>query len=147
MYCTKNQFPPSSFCGPHKKTHGERGLGKHYNMRFVTKLGHVPCAIRCIPCVCTKCTPILDEIQCTGVSPHQQPKYQPVKYCTDWPVLGSFNNCKIFNFHIRRHIVNISKIIIRLYLAISVTAWLYWFKQVNMATLIQQIRPQWDIMF
>ena len=62
MYCTKNQFPPSLFCGPHKKTHGERGLGKHYNMRFVTKLGHVPCAIRCIPCVCTKCTPILDEI-------------------------------------------------------------------------------------
>ena len=32
MYCNKNQFPTSTFCGPHSKPHGARGLGKHYNL-------------------------------------------------------------------------------------------------------------------
>ena len=50
IYCTKNhftQFPPSP---PQNKPHGAHGLGKHYHMRFNTKLGHVTCEIHCITC-------------------------------------------------------------------------------------------------
>ena len=46
MYCAINQFPEFKFLGQHKKTHGVRGLGKYYNMRFDTKLGYGTCAIR-----------------------------------------------------------------------------------------------------
>ena len=31
----------------------------------------------------------------TGITEHQQPLYQPIKDCTYWPVLGSFNNWNI----------------------------------------------------
>ena len=92
MYCTTNHFPPLSFCGQHKKTHGVSGLGKYYNMSFDTKLGYGTCAIRCIPCACTQCTPMLDKTWSTGGSSYQQPQYQLVKYFTDWPLLGYFNN-------------------------------------------------------
>ena len=71
MYCTTNQFPTLSFCGSHKKTHGERILGKHYNMRFFTKIRHGTCVIRCIPCACTQCTPMIYETCYTGVPLHQ----------------------------------------------------------------------------
>ena len=30
----------------HKKKHGTRGLGKHYQMHFDNKLGHKKCEIR-----------------------------------------------------------------------------------------------------
>ena len=41
MYCSKNQFPELEFIGPHNKTHGVSGLGKHYHMRFDSVLGHI----------------------------------------------------------------------------------------------------------
>ena len=52
MYCNTNQFPALTFCGPHSKPHGARGMGKHYNLRFDPKLAMVVCAILRIPCVC-----------------------------------------------------------------------------------------------
>ena len=36
MYCTTNQFPLLSFCGPNNKPHGAHRLGKYYHMRFDT---------------------------------------------------------------------------------------------------------------
>ena len=46
MYCATNQFPELKFLGTHNKPHGVHGLGKHYHIRFDTKLGHGICAIR-----------------------------------------------------------------------------------------------------
>ena len=45
IYCDTNQFPVLPFCGPHTKTHGARGLCKHYHLRFDPILGHGICAI------------------------------------------------------------------------------------------------------
>ena len=56
MYCTTKQFPLFPFCVPHKKPHGLRWSGKNYHMCFDTKIGHVKCVIRFIPCLCTQCT-------------------------------------------------------------------------------------------
>ena len=50
MYFNMNQFPALSFCGPHSKPHGVRGVSKHYRLRFDPKLGNCICAILCIPC-------------------------------------------------------------------------------------------------
>ena len=41
IYCATNQFPELKFLGPQKKPHGVSGLGKNYNIRFDTKLGHM----------------------------------------------------------------------------------------------------------
>ena len=59
MYCNKNQFPELTFCGPHYKPHGAKGLIKHYHLRFDPKLCNGVCAILCIPCACVACTPML----------------------------------------------------------------------------------------
>ena len=40
IYCNTNQFPELSFCGPHSKPHGARGLSKHYHLCFDTKIGN-----------------------------------------------------------------------------------------------------------
>ena len=34
MFCNKNQFQPFTFCGPHTKPHGVRGLITNYHMLF-----------------------------------------------------------------------------------------------------------------
>ena len=39
MYCNTNQFPELSFCVPHSKPHGAKGLSKHYHLRFDPKIG------------------------------------------------------------------------------------------------------------
>ena len=46
IYCNTSQFPLLSFCGPHSKPHGTRGLSNHYHFRFDTKLGIGVCAIK-----------------------------------------------------------------------------------------------------
>ena len=51
----------TSFCGLHPKPHEARGLGKHYHLRFDPNIGHVICAICCIPCSCVWCTSMLDK--------------------------------------------------------------------------------------
>ena len=38
---------------------------------------------------------MIDQPWITGIIEQQQPRYQPVKECTYWPVLGSFNNWNI----------------------------------------------------
>ena len=98
MSCTTNQFPELIFLIPHNKPYGVIGLIKHYHMHFYPQLGHGTCEIRQIPCACNNHTSTLDKLWNPGVEPHQQPRYQPVKYFTYWPVLHSFNNWKIIHF-------------------------------------------------
>ena len=95
MYCATNQVPELKFLGLHKKTHGASWLGKHYPMPFDPKLGHGIYTISQIPCACTSCTYSLYQPWITGLSEQQELRYQPIKYCTYWPVLGSFNNWNI----------------------------------------------------
>ena len=38
FYCDINQLPTLPFCGSHPKLHGERGLGKHYHLRFLIQI-------------------------------------------------------------------------------------------------------------
>ena len=98
MYCNTNQFPALPFCGPHSKTHGARGIGKHSHLHFDPKLGMGTCAILRIPCVCVSCTSILDKAWISGIPSDKQDCYKPVTKCTYWPVLGAFNNWNIIEF-------------------------------------------------
>ena len=95
MYCNTNQFPELSFCGPHSKPHGARGLSKHYHLRFDPKLGMGVCAIRRISCACVASTSMLDKPWISGIQPEKQERYKTVTKCTYWPVVGSFNNLNI----------------------------------------------------
>ena len=52
IYCNTSQFQELSFCGPHSKPHGARGLSKHYNLRFDPKIGMGICAISRTMCLC-----------------------------------------------------------------------------------------------
>ena len=67
MYCNTNQLPELSFCGPHSKPYGARGLSKHYNLSLDTKLGMFICEIRHIPCACVACTSMLDKPWISGI--------------------------------------------------------------------------------
>ena len=67
IYCNTNQFPALILCGPNSKTPGERGLGKHYHLRFDTKIGMGVCAILRITCVCVTCTSMLDKAWISGI--------------------------------------------------------------------------------
>ena len=98
MFCNTNQFSVLPFCGPHMKPHGVCRLNNHYHMCLDTKLCHRTCAIYLIPCTCTQCTHVLDKPYTPGVPPHQQPRYQPIRYFTNWPVLGSYNNWNFIQF-------------------------------------------------
>ena len=106
MYCVTNHFPSLKFLRPQKKPSGLHGLGKHYNMRFDTNLGNGTYTLCRIPCAFTFCTYSLGQPWIPGFPAQQQPRCQPIKYFTHWHVLGSFNNWKILNFHIRQHPVN-----------------------------------------
>ena len=79
MYFTTKYFPRFPFFGTPNKPHCVRGLSNRYHMRFDPKLGQGNCAICRVPCVCTKITSMLDKTRTPGVTPHQQPHYQPVK--------------------------------------------------------------------
>ena len=68
IYCDTNQLPASTFCGPHKNPHVERGLSKHYHLRFDPKLGHGICAIRRIPCTRVGCTLMIDQPYIYGIT-------------------------------------------------------------------------------
>ena len=95
IYCDTNKLPKLIFCGSHQKLHGERGLGKHYHLRFDTKLVHGICAIFRIPCACVACTSMLYKPCTYGIPSTKQARYQPVTNCTYWPVLDSYNNWNI----------------------------------------------------
>ena len=97
IYCDTNQFPTLPFFGSYPKPHGERGLRKHYHLRFNPKLGHGICTIRRIPCACVACTSILEKPWIYGILSNKQARYQPVTNCTYWPVLGSYKNFNIIH--------------------------------------------------
>ena len=92
MYCNSNQFPALLFSGPHSKPYGARGLIKHYNLRFDQKLGNGIYAICRISCACVACTSMLDKPCIFGIPSDKQERYEHVTNCTNWPVLGRFNN-------------------------------------------------------
>ena len=69
MYCNTKQFPGLSFCGPHYKPHGARGLSKHYHLRFDPKLGMAICEIKCD---CVECKSMLDKPWISGIPPDAQ---------------------------------------------------------------------------
>ena len=73
MYLVTNKFPELSFCGPHIKPYGVRGLSKNYHIYFDPKLGHGTCAILRIICSFTKCTSMLDQPWTPSFPPHQKP--------------------------------------------------------------------------
>ena len=95
MYCSTNQFPESNFVEPHNKRNGVHGLSNPYHMCFYTKLIHDRYSIHFITCDCTSFTYSLDQHRITGFIEQQQPRYQPIKYFTYWPVLCYFNNWNI----------------------------------------------------
>ena len=95
MYLTSNQFPELKFLGTHSKPHGVSGIDKNYNMRFDPKLVHGTYAIHLIHRDCNSCTYSLDQPWIKGFTENQQPRYQPIKDLTYWPVLGSFDNWNI----------------------------------------------------
>ena len=84
--------------GPHKTTHGVRGLNKHYHMWLDRKLGHWIFAISQIPYACSEFTSMLEKPWTRGMPPHQQTHYQPVHDWIYWPLLGSFNKWNIITF-------------------------------------------------
>ena len=91
-------YDGTTFCGPHYKPHGTRGMSNHYHLRFDTKLGNGVCAIRCIPCDCVACTSMLDKTWIYGKPSDEQERYKTITNCTYSPVLGSFKNCNIIQF-------------------------------------------------
>ena len=67
MYYNKSQFPEFSFCGPHYKPYGTRGLSKNDHLRFDPKLGMSIYAIIRIPCACVVYTSMLDKPWISGI--------------------------------------------------------------------------------
>ena len=92
MYCNTNQLTELPFCGTHYKPHGAMGLSKHYHFHLDTKLVNVACAIRFIPFACVAFTSMIDKPWIYGIPSDKQDRYKPIINCTDWTVLGSFNN-------------------------------------------------------
>ena len=72
MYFNRNQYPESSFCGPHYKPHGARRLSKHYHFNFDPKLGMGICANHRIPCDCVACISMLDKPWIYGIQSDAQ---------------------------------------------------------------------------
>ena len=97
IYCDTNQLPTLLFCGSHPKPHGERGLVKHYHLRFDPNIGHGVCAILRIPCACVGCTSILEKLCIYGIQLTRQTRYQYVTNFTYWQVLGPYNNWTIID--------------------------------------------------
>ena len=97
MYCDTNQFPTLTCCGSHPKTHGSRGLGKHYHIRFDPNLGHGICEIHPITCACVACTSMIDQPWISGVQSTKQACYQPIINCTYWTVMGPYKNWNIIH--------------------------------------------------
>ena len=50
IYCDTKKFQALTFYGSHPKPHRERGLSKHYRLRFDPNIGNGICEIHRIPC-------------------------------------------------------------------------------------------------
>ena len=143
-FVIQTSFRTFLFCGPHTKPHGVKGLSKNYNMIFDPQLGHSIFAIRLIPCVCVEFTSTLEKPGIPGFPPQQQPRYQPVTYCTYWPVLGSFKNWNVITLS---HKVTRSEVfegIHQVFLDGIKTIWPCWCNILIMVTWAQWILQQWD---
>ena len=67
MYCNTNKLSALPLCGPHSKPNGDRGLSKHYHLRFYPKLGNGVCVIFRIQCACVAWTTILQKPWISGI--------------------------------------------------------------------------------
>ena len=76
-------------------SHRDRGLSKHYHLRFGKKLGHDICAIFRIPCNCVSCISMLEQPCISDIFSKKKSHYQPVANCNYLPVIVSFNKCNI----------------------------------------------------
>ena len=72
MYFNINQLPTFTFCGPHSKPHGAKGLRKHYHFCFDTKLVNDVCVILRIPCACVSCTSVKEKNRVYGIPSNKQ---------------------------------------------------------------------------
>ena len=97
IYYNTNQLPELPFCGPHPIPHGARVSIKHYHLRFDPKLGHVIYAICHIPYDYVTCKSMLYQPWIYYISSEKQARYQPVKKCTYWPVIVSYNDWNIIH--------------------------------------------------
>ena len=98
MSCASTQLKSLLFYGPHSKLHVVRGFIKNYHLRLDHTLGNGKCSIRWIPYAYIFFTNMLYRPWVIGRDPTRQTLYQPVGYCTYWPVLGFFKNCSIIQF-------------------------------------------------
>ena len=96
--CDTTQFPPIPLCVPISKSHGVWGWIKDCHMWLGRKLIDGTCVIHQIPCACLECTYMLDNTWAPGVTPPNQPRYQPIQYCTHLLLLGCFNNWNSIKF-------------------------------------------------
>ena len=99
MSCATTQLLALPFCGPREKSHGVRGLIKHYNLLLDPKLGHGKFEIRKRPCAGISYTTMLDMIWAYEFDPNIHLRYQPVVDCTYWPVLGFLNKFNTIKFN------------------------------------------------
>ena len=74
------KFTALTFFVPHEKSHGVRGLIKHYHLQLEPKLDNGKCAIKRIPCACNVCTNMSDKHWAIVVELIDQPRYQSFKY-------------------------------------------------------------------
>ena len=92
MYCNTNQFPALPFFDTYYTPHGARGVSKHYQLRFDTKLGNGVRVILCITFACAACTSMLDKPWISLILSDKKERYKSVTNCTYWPLLGSLKN-------------------------------------------------------
>ena len=144
MCCDTTQLPSFKFF-LWAKPHGVRGLSKHSYILLDPKLGHGMCDICKIPCSCVEYITMLDYTYSPGVSHTEQPRYQPVFYCTYWPVLGTYNNWNIKNFTNKLHSLKTFMILIGFSLIYLVKIWNCLYRHVITVPSVQKIQHQWAI--
>ena len=105
IHCNTSQWPELSFCGPHYKPYGSKGLITHYHLILDKKLGMGICAIFRIPCGCVACSSMLDKPWISSITPDEQDCYIPINKFTYWTLLGSFKNGILSNCNISQHLL------------------------------------------
>ena len=98
IFCYTTQFPALPLFGPHAKAHGVWGFVNHDHMWLDMKLVYVTCAKHQITYTRFACTSMIDQLWPPFIAPLHKLRYQPVQYCTYWPVLGCFNNWNEIKF-------------------------------------------------
>ena len=86
---------------------------------------------------------MLNKTWIPDLSRHQQLHYKPVKYCTYWPVLGSFNNWNIIAFSHKATKIGSFEDIHQVVIDGISDKCTCCFNMVNLVPLIKNISQQW----